>query len=267
MTTTNNIANPSSSVYPKTIVLRGEPRVGELPSANSQSIKPGMLVERTSAGTVRKHATAGGRAAKMFALEQGYAGAYIDDAYLDAEQVTVAHCKPGDQINAWVGANALALVIGDLVESAGDGTLRKSDAATAAQAVLTLGTGNAAVKFTAADPGPNGNDITVEILAATAATATVAVAGNAIQIKPNSTTPGTTDLASTVVTLVNADPAARALVVASNPGTGGSAIVSPVAATNLAGGADTNGVPIAQVIEAKDNSAVGSPARVKVEVL
>ncbi len=263
----NNIANPSSGVYPKTIILRGNPRIGEAPAATSAAIKPGMLIERTSAGTVRKHSTAGGRAANLYALEQGYVGGYIDDAYLDGEQVTFGACYSGDQINAWVSANAAALVIGDFVESNGDGTVRKSDSATAAQASLTIGTGNAAVKFTAATPGPDGNDITIEVVAATAATATVTVTGNAIQIKPNSTTPGTTDLASTVVTLVNGDVFARALVVASNPGTGGSAIVSPVAVTPLAGGADTFGTAIAQVIEAKDNSAVGSPARVKVEVL
>lgn len=257
----------NSSQYPKTIILRGDPRIGEAASATSAAIKPGMLIERTSAGTVRKHSVAGGLAQRLFALEQGYVGAYIDDAYGDAEQVTFGSCKGGDQINAWVPANAAALVIGDYVESNGDGTLRKADSAVAAQAALTLGTGNAAVKFTAADPGPNGNDISIEILAATAATATVAVTGNAIQIKPNSTTPGTTDLASTVVTLVNTDVNARALVVASNPGTGGSAIVSPVAATKLAGGSDTSGKPVAQVIEAIDNSANASPARVKVEVL
>lgn len=263
----NNIANPDSGHYPKTVILKGAPRVGEGATAAAAAIKPGMLIERNSSKTLQKHSTAGGRSAKMFALEQGYVGGYIDDAYLDGEFAAYGVFGPGDQVNAWVAANAVALVVGDFVESNGDGTLRKSDSSVAAQAAITIGTGNAAVKFTAANPGPDGNDITIEYVAATSATATVTVTGNAIQIKPNSTTPGTTDIASTVVTLVNGDVNARALVVASNPGSGASAVISPVAATHLTGGADTTGVALGTVVEALDNSAGGSLARVKVEVL
>ncbi len=255
-----------ASATPHTITLRGDPIASEAISAAASAIKPGMLCEINSSGKIRPHSVAGGRAIASFAREMDIIGAGIDDIYDDGDTVLYSIFRPGDWVYALLKDEA-NVALGAFLESDGAGALQPLDTAVSAQASVTLGTGNAAVKFTAANPGVSGNDVQVQILAATAATATVTVTGNLIQIKPNSTTPGTTDLASTVVTLVNGDVAARALVVASNPGTGGSAIVSPVAATNLSGGAETVGKAVARTLEAVDGTGLTGPVRIKVEVL
>jgi len=249
---------------PKKIVLEatGAEKYGGAPA--DATITPGDLIEITSTG-VKRNARAGDTAEAMFAVDAAEQNRGIDSDYVAGEDVPTVVAGKGAVINALLAANAPAVVVGDRLESKGDGTLRK--VLGAARAKVTLGTGNAAVEFEAVQPGNEGNAIQVQILSATAATATVTVAGNLIQIKPDSTTPGTTDLASTVVTLVNGSAEAKALVVARNPGTGGSAIVSPVAATNLAGGLDAEGAAIAVAIEAVDNSAVATKARIRARVL
>ena len=181
--------------------------------------------------------------------------------------------SPGDEILAVLAANALAIVIGDYLQSAGDGTLRIIPAdVVGVRAKTTFGVADAAVEFEAAAVGTNGNDITIEYLTATAATATVVVTGVNIVIKPDDTTPGTTDQANDIVTLVNGDDEAAALVVARAPGTGLDAVVEPVAETNLAGGVDTtaNALPnstVARAIEAVDNSAGGTEVFIKTEIV
>lgn len=249
---------------PKKIVLKAtgaEQYDGKVADA---AMLPGDLVKRTSTGVIR-HATAGGAAVPMFADNSAAQNRGIDSEYAIGEDVPVVIAQRGCQIYALLAANAAAVALGDRVESAGDGTVRKASGATRAK--VTIGAGNAAVEFEAVASGDEGNAITVQYLTATAATATVTVSGNAIVIKPNSTTPGTTDLASTVVTLVNGSAEASALVVARNPGTGGSAVVSPVAATNLAGGADAGENAIGLAVEAVDNSAVATKARLRIEIL
>lgn len=228
------------------------------------AITPGDLVKRTSPTSFIRHATAGGSAEPLFALNAADQNKGIDDDYAAGDAVAVVVAKRGDEILALLPAGAAAVAFGDQIESGGGGTVRKASGATRAK--VTIGSGNAAVEFEALASGDEGNAITVQYLAATAATATVTVSGNAIVIKPNSTTPGTTDLASTVVTLVNGSAEAAALVVARNPGTGGSAVVSPVAATNLAGGADAGGAAFATAYEAVDNSGGSGKARLRILV-
>lgn len=253
---------------PHTITLRGDPIASEARAKASENIKPGMLVELHSDGSLKKHSLAGGRGSSAFAREMDIAGGSIDDVYEDGDTVLYSIFRPGDWVYGFLAAGS-DVGIGALLESDGVGALRSADAASGARATLTVGAGNAAVKFDAVGAGVAGNDITIEVVAATAATATVTVTDRAIVIKPNSTTPGTTDTAATVVTLINGDAQARALVVASNPGTGASAIVSPVAAQNLAGGADTTGHPVVKALEAVDNNpgVGGAAVRIKVEVL
>ena len=89
------------------------------------AITPGHLVELMSTGKVKKHATAGGNVAPiMFALEDSMQGYGIDDDYdaLDPAQIWLPH--PGDEVYA-ILADDNDVAIGDLLESAGDGTLRK----------------------------------------------------------------------------------------------------------------------------------------------
>jgi hypothetical protein len=106
-----------------TILLKGSPIRKEAIAAGA--ITPGHLILRDSNGKVAVHATAGGNNAPRFAFENDLVGLEISDAYAAGDQVQFIHCKRGDEVNALVAAGAGAIVIGDKLESAGDGTLRK----------------------------------------------------------------------------------------------------------------------------------------------
>ncbi len=256
-----------------TILLKGRGVRKEATSA--AAIQPGYLVELDSTGKVQKHSTAGGSASPSFAPENELLGKEITVAWPSGEQTTYETMSPGDEILAVLAASAAAIIIGDYLQSAGDGTLRIIPAdVSGVRAKLTLGSGDAAVEFEANQVGENGNDITIEYLTATAATHTVVVTGVNIVIKPDDTTPGTTDQAQDIVALVNASAEASALVVARNgdSGDGTAAVVEPVAETNLAGGVATtaNALPnstVARAIEAVDNSGGGTEVFIKTEIV
>lgn len=97
------------------------------------AITPGHLVKRltTDVDKVLVHATAGGNAQPLFALELDFYGGgtdallAIDEAYAASDNVKLAYCAPGAELWALLAANASAITIGDPLESAGDGTLRK----------------------------------------------------------------------------------------------------------------------------------------------
>lgn len=106
---------------PKTISLRGESILKER-KANA-AITPGHLVEIMSTGNLRVHATAGGQAAKAFALEQDLIGRGIDTAYAAGESVRYAVFSPGAEVYALLVTGETS-AIGDFLESAGNGTLQ-----------------------------------------------------------------------------------------------------------------------------------------------
>lgn len=113
----------SSRTAPKTILLRGTPAARE--GIANAAITPGYLIEQMSTGNFRKHATAGGVApAKLFAREEEYVGGGIDTAYAASDRLPYWDCRSGDQVYAVLAAAAAAIVIGSVLESAGDGTLR-----------------------------------------------------------------------------------------------------------------------------------------------
>jgi len=92
----------------------------------SGAITPGHLVEITSAAvdTVLVHATAGGSVvARLFAVEDDLQGKDIDDAYATGTNVLYRAAEPGEEVNALI-QNGQNIAKGDLLESAGDGTLR-----------------------------------------------------------------------------------------------------------------------------------------------
>ena len=91
------------------------------------AITPGMLVERTSADKVQAHNSAGAPVQKIFAIEDAPQGNGISDAYAADDTVLLWHATPGEQVYGILDdASAVeAIVIGDFVESAGDGRLRK----------------------------------------------------------------------------------------------------------------------------------------------
>lgn len=107
-----------------TVLLKGRasPREGVANAA----LTPGHLIEQMSTGKFRKHGTAGGVSpSRLFAAEKEWDGSDIDTAYAQNENVRILNCQPGAVVYALVAASAAAIAIGDMLESAGDGTLRK----------------------------------------------------------------------------------------------------------------------------------------------
>lgn len=97
------------------------------------TITPGMLVERTSADKVQAHSTAGGSVNPLFAIEDENQGNDVDDNYSANAVVKLWRPVPGEQVYAIVDDDTQDdIVIGDFLESAGDGRLRKSTVQTSA---------------------------------------------------------------------------------------------------------------------------------------
>lgn len=125
-----------------TIWLKGEGTVKEANAGGA--ITPGHLVYRSSATAVAVHATAGGFTPPMFALEADFVGKGIATAYATNDRVQFLVAQRGAEIYALVPAAAAAIVAGDLLESNGDGTLRKHTAV-ADLTDSTTGTANGTV--------------------------------------------------------------------------------------------------------------------------
>jgi len=93
--------------------------------AAAAAISPGMLVELTpSAATIRKHATEGGNAVPMFALEDELQGKGLTDDYAAGDQVQVWIPNRGDIVYAQI-EDEQSIAIGDFLESNGAGFLQK----------------------------------------------------------------------------------------------------------------------------------------------
>lgn len=93
--------------------------------AASEALSPGMLVEPVSgAATIKKHATEGGDAIPMFAIEDALQGKGLEDAYVAGDQVRVWIAQRGDEVYAQL-EDEQTIVIGDLLESNGGGYLQK----------------------------------------------------------------------------------------------------------------------------------------------
>lgn len=95
------------------------------PYTANGNITAGHLVMLDSSGKVVVHATAGGSTPRMFAERKRDTQSGFTTAFTTGKQVPVVHCKPGYELNVLLAAGASAIVKGDLLESAGDGTLRK----------------------------------------------------------------------------------------------------------------------------------------------
>jgi len=106
-----------------------EPFLEEYPA--DAAITPGHILEINSTAEVKVHATAGGKVYALVALENVTDGKTVTDAYSAGDQVFCAWLSPGDEFygRALNGEN---IAIGDYLESAGDGTLRKIVADTSA---------------------------------------------------------------------------------------------------------------------------------------
>lgn len=145
----------------KLIKLLGEPIQNEDDKA-AAAITPGHLVTFDSSGNLIKHNVAGARTAKTFALEREESGTSIDTAYAINDTVKVGHFHAGCRVLALLAANAVAIVKGDHLESAGDGTLRK--VLTTGQADLTDNSAGTANDVIEALPNPTDSPATADAL-------------------------------------------------------------------------------------------------------
>lgn len=129
---------------PHQIIIKGDPIHKE--GIGTESITPGDLLDFQSGSAaapgahltayLKKHALVGGRAQKMFALEQDYIGSVppavsIDKTYANLDQVFYAVFRPGDEVFARLKANE-NVTFGDYLVSNGDGTLKAATISSAA---------------------------------------------------------------------------------------------------------------------------------------
>lgn len=88
------------------------------------TIIPGMLLSLNSDNEVLAHGTSTGNAEKIFALEDELQGKGIDDDYTAGDKVQCWIAGRGDQVNALL-KDEETIVIGDFLESDGEGRLKK----------------------------------------------------------------------------------------------------------------------------------------------
>lgn len=142
----------TSSTTPKCILLRGNPQQKEA-LAGEANIKPGMLLELTSAGAVVSHnSVSDQKGALRIAREAEYTGASIDDTYDSGDVVPYYVAKPGDVFYALLQAGE-DVAIGAKLQSAADGTLEAQTSTNPTVAIAleavdnNPGTGGAAVRI------------------------------------------------------------------------------------------------------------------------
>lgn len=116
---------------PQTILLKGDGLFKEALAGGA--ITPGHLITRNSSSAFVVGPAAGLNAYPMFALEDEAQGKDITDAYASGEIVNAVIPQTGSEIYALVAASAAAIVVGDELESAGDGTVRKAATVAVAQ--------------------------------------------------------------------------------------------------------------------------------------
>lgn len=106
------------------IQLKGEFIRKELPAA--AAITPGHLVERDSSNEFAVHSDAAGLHGSAFAVENELEGNTILDDYVAGERVQVNYQVKGNEVMALLSPDLAGtpVVIGDFLESNGDGDLR-----------------------------------------------------------------------------------------------------------------------------------------------
>ena len=100
---------------PNTIVLKADDQFRTIERLAGAALSPGYLLALNSSNAFVKHATANGRAMKLFAMEREFTGSTITTAYSSGDTVIAADLKPGDEVYAKLAASAAAIVIGDFL--------------------------------------------------------------------------------------------------------------------------------------------------------
>lgn len=95
----------------------------------SAAVYPGMLIQRDSSNTgqIKPHATSGGNASAKFAIEDELRGRNKSQAYSSGDRVAYVECCHGDVVLCKI-ANGQTIADGDLLESNGDGYMKKHTA-------------------------------------------------------------------------------------------------------------------------------------------
>lgn len=107
----------------KTVILKRYNNV-QFEAIANEAITPGSLVEVMSTGKIKNHATAQGNAIPYFVIEDAIMGKTIDDNVAKDDLARVMVAGRGDEVYA-ILATSQTIVVGDLLASAGDGTLEK----------------------------------------------------------------------------------------------------------------------------------------------
>ena len=89
------------------------------------AMKPGHVVQVNSAGAVVVHATLGIPGERLVVKEDALQGKTVADAYASGDLVPLIQGLPNDVLQLRVAAAAPAIVIGDKLTLAADGTVKK----------------------------------------------------------------------------------------------------------------------------------------------
>lgn len=110
----------------RTIRLAGPDGVQEeFKVASGATIKPGMIVRRTSATECNVHNVSGGAGASLIVHENALVGVGVDDSATAAGDVFAEYVIPGAKRYARLKASE-NVAVGDHLISGGDGTLIKT---------------------------------------------------------------------------------------------------------------------------------------------
>ena len=102
--------------------------ISEEAVAGASGIYPGHLVKLNSDAEAVVHDTEGGVAERAFAVEDAFQGNTVSDAYTEDEKLMYHIQQRGGRVNALIQAGQ-NLAVGDILISAGDGTLIDEDEA------------------------------------------------------------------------------------------------------------------------------------------
>jgi len=234
------------------------------------TITPGMLLVFDANGKVAAHNAKGGSAFPMFALEDELQGKGIDDDYVATNRVQCWIPGRGDQVNALLTGSAV--VKGQYLQSAGDGTLEAYTQALATAVLELEDDAKNGFKITARNPGVAGNAINIKLIGSDSATA-----GSEVVAVDDTTKPGVVVITCTfkntsaaestiaqVVAALNGSSDAAEYIFVEAVGTSSEAAFE--ADANLAGGADVNpGMVVGQALEAVNPAA--ATVRLKVRIV
>lgn len=109
----------------RSILLRGDGYKKE--GVAGAAVTPGHFVSLASTGKYVVHPTAGGAGDGLFAMQPEWSGnnSTLDTAYALNDQILMIAPDTGAEIYALLAPSAAAVAVGDKLESAGNGTLRK----------------------------------------------------------------------------------------------------------------------------------------------